>query len=100
MALKQYFTEVDVSVLVEQVNSKKFYVMGEVMRPGGYPLLAPTTVLQALTAAGGFRDFASTRKIQVLRGDQRLAFDYNAVIKGRKPQQNFQLNPGDTIVVP
>ena len=103
-ALKKYLTEADVAVVVEQVNSKKFYVMGEVGRPGAYPLLGATSVLQALTAAGGFRDFANTKKIQVLKGagpaQQRLLFDYNAVIKGKKPEQNVLLEPGDTIVVP
>ncbi len=100
-ALKQFFTEADVAVVVEQVNSRKFYVMGEVTRPGTYPLLASTTVLQGLTAAGGFRDFANTKKIYVLKArGLRLAFDYPAVVKGRKPEQNIFLEPGDTVVVP
>lgn len=99
--LKKYLTEADVSVVVEQVNSKKFYVMGEVVKPGAYPLLASTTVLQALTGAGGFRDFANTKKIYVLKArGQRLLFDYPAVIKGKKLEQNIFLEPGDTIVVP
>ncbi len=100
-ALKRFLTEADVAVVVEQVNSKKFYVMGEVTRPGAYPLLAPTSVLQALTAAGGFRDFANTRKIQVVKGaGRRVLFDYNAVVKGKKAEQNVWLEPGDTILVP
>ena len=102
--LKKYFTEADVAVVVEQVNSKKFYVMGEVARPGAYPLLASTTVLQALSAAGGFREFAGTKKIQVLKGagayQKRLLFDYGAVVKGKKPEQNVLLESGDTIIVP
>lgn len=102
--LKKYLTEADVAVVVEQVNSKKFYVMGEVARPGAYPLLENTTVLQALSAAGGFRDFARTKKIYVLKGtpprQTRLLFDYNAVVKGKKPEQNALLEQGDTIVVP
>lgn len=99
-ALKVHLTEPEVAVMVEQVNSKKFHVMGEVARPGAYPLLGATTVLEALTAAGGFREFANTKKIQVIRQDKRLAFDYSAVVKGRKPEQNVRLEPGDTIVVP
>ncbi len=100
-AFKQFFTEADVAVVVEQVNSRKFYVMGEVTRPGAYPLLASTTVLQALTAAGGFRDFANSRKIYVLKArGLRLTFDYPAVVKGKKPEQNIFLESGDTIVVP
>ncbi|MBI3665379.1 MAG: polysaccharide biosynthesis/export family protein [Acidobacteria bacterium] len=102
--LKKYLTEADVTVVVEQVNSKKFYVMGEVSRAGAYPLLAATSVLQALSAAGGFRDFANTKRIYVLKGSgpsqRRLPFDYKAVVQGKKPEQNVLLEHGDTIVVP
>src|SRR5262249_46511478 len=100
-ALRQFFTEADVSVVVEQVNSRKFYVMGEVARPGAYPLLVPTTVLQALTAAGGFRHPANTKKAYVLKArGLRMAFDYPAVVRGKKPEQNVFLEAGDTVVVP
>ncbi len=100
-ALKKFLTEADVAVVVEQVNSKKFYVMGEVARPGAYPLVTGASILQALSAAGGFREFANTKKIQVLKGDgRRLLFDYRAVLKGRKAEQNVPLENGDTILVP
>lgn len=99
-ALKVHLTDPEVVVLVEQIHSKKFHVLGEVARPGSYPLLGPTTILQALTAAGGFREFANTRKIQLLRGNRRYSFDYSAVLKGRKLEQNVPLEPGDTLVVP
>jgi polysaccharide export outer membrane protein len=101
-AFSRHMTEAEVAVIVEQVHSKKFYVMGEVSRPGAYPLTGPTTVLQALTTAGGFREFANTKKIQVLRGVRqfRLHFDYGAVINGKKTHQNVLLEPGDTVVVP
>jgi len=100
-ALKKFLTEADVAVVVEQVNSRKFYVMGEVARPGAYPLVAGTSILQALSAAGGFREFANTKKIQVLKTDgRRLLFDYRAVLKGRKGEQNALLENGDTILVP
>ncbi len=99
-ALRLHLTQAEVSVLVEQVNSKKFYVMGEVVKPGAYPLLAPISVLQALSTAGGFREFANTRKIQVLKGGRRLRFDYDAAMKGRRPQQSLLVEPGDTILVP
>ena len=103
-ALRRFLTEAEVTVMVEQVNSKKFYVMGRVTRPGAYPLLENTSVLQALTAAGGFRDPANPKKIQLFKGagpyPKQLWFDYNAVIKGKKLEQNVLLEPGDTIVVP
>ena len=53
---------------MEKVNSKKYYIQGEVNRPGSYPLVIDTTVLEALVNAGGFRDFANTKKIVILRG--------------------------------
>lgn len=99
-AFKLHLADPEVAVVVEQVHSKKFHVLGEVVRPGSYPLLSPTTILQALTAAGGFRDFANKKGIQLLRGDRRYSFDYNAVVKGRKLEQNVPLEPGDTLVVP
>ena len=101
-AFRQHLTDAEVSVIVEQVNSRKFYVIGEVMRPGAYPLAAATSVLQALTTAGGFREFANTKKVQVIRavGGHRLPFDYGAVVKGRRPDFNVWLEAGDTLVVP
>jgi len=99
-AFKVHLTDPEVAVVVDQVHSRKFHVMGEVARPGSFPLLGPTTVLQALTAAGGFRDFANTKKIVLIRGERRYGFDYQAVIKGRKLEQNVRLEPGDTLLVP
>ncbi len=103
-ALKKHLTEAEVAVVVEQVNSKKFYVMGEVVRPGAYPLVESTTVIQALSAAGGFREFANKKKIQILKGGgsaaKRIVFDYSAVVRGSKDQHNVVLEPGDTILVP
>ncbi|MEX2263981.1 MAG: polysaccharide biosynthesis/export family protein [Bryobacteraceae bacterium] len=98
--LSKYMTRPEVSVAVLTVNSKKFYISGEVNRPGVFPLLNRTTILQALTNAGGFRDFANTKKIVVLRGSERFKFNYKDVIKGKKMEQNIQLENGDHIVVP
>ncbi len=102
-ALKKHMTEADVTVIVEQPNSRKFYVMGEVARAGSFPLLAPVTVLQALSAAGGFREFADTKRVQVLRGSgpgqKRFLFNYDAVVRGRHAEQNILLEAGDTVVV-
>jgi polysaccharide biosynthesis/export protein len=102
--LKKYINEPQVTVSVEQINSQRVYVTGEVTRPGAFPLLPNMTVLQALTSAGGFTQFAKTKSIYVLRmegGKQaKLQFNYKAVINGKKPEDNIQLRPGDTIVVP
>jgi len=103
--LKSYITEPEVTVIVEQINSQKFNILGQVVKPGSYPLAAATTVLDAIAAAGGFRDFAKQKNIYILRQgaggrETRIAFNYKEVIKGKNPQQNIKLEPGDTIVVP
>ena len=101
---KKFISEPQVTVIVTQVNSQRIYVMGEVLRGGTYPLLPGMTVLQGLSDAGGFTPFANPKKIYVLRdqgGKQaKLPFDYNGVVKGRKPEENVPLLAGDTIVVP
>ena len=77
---------------------------GEVTRPGAFPLLPNMTVLQALTSAGGFTQFARTNKIYVLRtegGKQvKHPFNYKEVVNGKRPEDNIALQPGDLIMVP
>lgn len=99
-SLTRYINRPEVSVAVQQVNSRKYYIQGEVQRPGAYPLVVPTTVLEALVNAGGFREFANTKKIVILRGGKkRLMFNYRDVTKGKHPEQNIQIQPGDQIIV-
>jgi polysaccharide export outer membrane protein len=103
--LKSYISEPEVTVIVQQINSQKFNILGQVTRPGAYPLTNSLTVLDALALAGGFRDFAKQRSIYVLRqnadgGQTRLNFNYKDVIKGKNSNQNVRLQPRDTIVVP
>jgi polysaccharide biosynthesis/export protein len=103
--LKSYITEPEVTVIVEQINSQKFNILGQVAKPGSYPLAAATTVLDAIAAAGGFRDFAKEKNIYILRQsagghETRIAFNYKDVIKGKNPEQNIKLEPHDTVVVP
>ena len=98
--LKKYIVDPDVSVSVNAVNSKKFYIQGEVGRTGGFPLLVPTRVLEALVNAGGFRDFANQKNIIIMRvTGERLKFNYKEVIAGKKMEQNIFLKPGDIIIV-
>ena len=104
-AMKKYVSDPQVTVVVEKVASLNFNIVGEVAKPGYYPLTRRLTVLDAISLAGGFRDFAKTKKIYVLRtsangGEQRLPFNYKEVIKGQNSQQNIELQPRDTIVVP
>ena len=102
--LKKYLEQPRVTVVVTQVNSRRYFVLGEVTRAGAYPLLPNMTVLQALSSAGGFTQFANSKNIYVLRvenGKQnKLPFNYREVVKGRNSEQNVLLKPGDTIVVP
>jgi polysaccharide biosynthesis/export protein len=100
----EFMKNPSVNVQVLEVRSKKYYINGEVNKPGQYYLVTPTTVLEALNNAGGFRDFANKKKIKVLRtmedGMKEFPFDYNSVIKGKKIDENIFLKPGDQIIVP
>ena len=103
--LTAYVSNPEVSVTVQEFRSQKFNVMGQVNKPGAYPLTGPTTILDAIALAGGFRDFAKTKKIYVLRTDAdgkqvKLPFNYNEVIKGNQMNTNVNLEARDTIVVP
>jgi polysaccharide export outer membrane protein len=102
--LKKFITDPRVTVIVTQINSQRVYILGEVTKPGAYPLLPGMNVLQALSSAGGFTMFANTKKIYVLRqqaGKQKkFPFDYKAVISGKHTDQNIVLRAGDQIVVP
>lgn len=103
--LKSYIAEPEVTVIVQQINSQKFNILGFVNRPGSYVINNSATVLDAIAIAGGFRDFAKQKSIYVLRqnadGSQtRLPFNYKEVVKGQNPAQNIKLQPRDTIIVP
>ena len=98
--LSNYINSPDVSVSLQTVNSKKFYITGEVNRPGEYVLAIPTKVFDALSNSGGFRDFANKKKIIIIRGADRLKFNYQDILKGKNLEQNIFLENGDTVVVP
>jgi polysaccharide biosynthesis/export protein len=102
--LTKYLTSPQVTVTVTQINSQRVYLTGEVARSGMIPLLPNMTVLQALSSAGGFTQFAKLKNIYVLRNENgrqvKYPFNYKAVVKGKNPEQNIQLRPGDVIVVP
>src|SRR5215471_20910852 len=103
--MKKYVSDPQVTVVVEKIASLSFNIVGEVNHPGYFPLTRRMTVLDAIALAGGFKDFAKTKKVYVLRTasngtEQRLPFNYKQVIKGENSQQNIDLQPRDTIVVP
>ncbi len=99
-AYSKFIQRPEVTVSLRQVGSRKYYLVGEVLRPGVYPLVVPTTILEALNGAGGFREFASKKKIIILRGDKKIKFNYTEVISGRKMDQNIRLESGDHVFVP
>lgn len=103
--LKTYISDPEVTVMVQESKSQKFNILGQVVKPGAYPLTSTTTVLDAIALAGGFKDFAKKKSIYVLRkkssGEpERIPFNYKDVISGKNPSQNIPLQSEDTIIVP
>jgi polysaccharide export outer membrane protein len=103
--LQSFISEPEVTVIVTEIKSQKFNILGMINKSGTFPLTSSLTVLDAIALAGGFRDFAKQKSIYVLRknsdgGESRLPFNYKEVIKGKNMAQNIKLQPGDTIVVP
>jgi polysaccharide biosynthesis/export protein len=102
-SLKEYNTNPVVTVIVVETNPPVFYVMGEVNSPGTFPIKGQVSAVQALAMAGGFKDFAKTKDISILRKgsgglQQTLKFNYKDALKGQG--DNLYLRPGDTIIVP
>src|SRR6202167_1650670 len=101
--LKKYIADPRVTVVVTAMNSRRYFVSGEVVHSGAMPLLPDMTVLQALASAG-FTQFANVKGIYLLRTESgrqvKLPFNYKEVVRGNHPEQNIMLKPGDTIVVP
>jgi polysaccharide biosynthesis/export protein len=101
--LKKYIADPRVTVVVTEINSKRIYLVGEVLHAGATPMLPNMTVLQALSSAG-LNQFANTKSIYVLRTvngkQEKLPVNYRKLVKGERIEQNYVLQPGDTIVVP
>lgn len=111
-ALSKFVNSPVVTVTLGDSSTLRFYVVGEVNKPGEYPLVGRTTVMQALALAGGFREFAKTEEVKILRQElsmsggqpktreSMLPLNYKAIAQGQQLHQNFALKPGDVIVVP
>jgi len=103
-SLKKFVTNPQVTVIVSEINSQRIYILGEVNRAGAYPLLPNMTVLQGLSSAGGFTQFANLKKIYMFRTENgkqvKYPFNYKDVVNGKSADQNVVLKAGDTIVVP
>jgi polysaccharide export outer membrane protein len=102
--LQNYVTAPEVTVIVRESRSQMIYAIGKVMRPGPYPLAPGMTVMQALSAAGGFAEWADPKNILIVRREggkeTQLRFNYKEYTSGEKLEQNILLKPGDTLVVP
>ncbi len=114
--LGEYIDSPNVTVIVSAIESYKVYVLGKVLTPGVIVNEKPLTVLQALTLAGGFQNYADKSEIRIIRFDDRgsypsleeefpvgqliFEFDFNDVTKGKKTEQNIFLRSGDVVVVP
>ena len=104
--LKEYKENPQVSIVITQVNSYVIYVLGEVAKPGKYPLRSKTTLLQGVTIAGGFNASAARNKIVVFRftkdgaGQVKIKASYDDIVLRDGSNQNIELKPGDQIVVP
>jgi len=100
----KYVEDSSVSVVVKQINSRKVFITGMVGKPGAYPLTSTMTVLQLISMAGGLNEFARAKEIVVMRTEngapKAIKFNYEDVRKGRKLQQNIELRPADTVLVP
>jgi polysaccharide export outer membrane protein len=101
--LTTYVVSPQVTVSIVEIRSRQVYILGQVSKPGSFPLIAPTHVLQLIAEAGGLTNYAKRKSIVVLRpelgGTNKLSFNYNSVVRGDS-KQNIVLQPGDTVFVP
>ena len=103
-ATKYLEGEPTVTVVVKAINSRKVHITGMVQKPGAYPLVSSTTVLQLISIAGGLHEFADSKKILIVRneGGRQVSFNFNYkdISQGKNLKQNIELKPGDTVIVP
>ena len=102
--LQNFVTAPEVTVIVKESRSQVIYAIGKLTRPGPIVLAPGMTVMQALSAAGGFTEWADTKNILIVRKEEgketQLRFNYKEFTSGEKLEQNILLKPGDTLVVP
>ena len=104
--LKEFKENPSIAIVVKEVNSYAVFILGEVQKPGKYPLKSKTTLLQGITIAGGFTPTAARNKMVLFRfvdngsGDERMKASYDDIVLRDGSRQNVELKPGDTVVVP
>lgn len=100
----QFIENPTVSVIVQEINSLKIFVVGNVNQPGVFDVKREINVLQAISLAGGFTEWANKRNIKLFRKhggtEQVITINYNKIVSGKHPELNIPLLPGDNIVVP
>lgn len=103
-AASKFVEDPSVTVVVKAINSRKVFITGQIAKPGQYPLAGPTTVMQLIAMAGGLFEFADADRILIMRteGGKQVAkrFNYEDVREGKNLNQNIELLPGDTVIVP
>lgn len=102
--LSKYIPDANVTISLIRINGNVIYVLGQVNRPGQFPMPGPINVAQALSLAGGMTPYANADKIKILRpneeGQVTLPFRYSDIVKGEELEQNVTLVSGDVILVP
>ena len=103
-AATKFLEDPSVTVVVKAINSRKAHITGMVQKPGAYPLISSTTVLQLISIAGGLHEFADAKKILIVRNENgkqvSFNFNYKDVSQGKNLKQNIELKPGDVVIVP
>jgi len=101
---KKFIDDPNATVVVKEIHSRKVYITGQIAKPGAYALAGHTTVLQLISTAGGLTEFAHDKAIVIMRltggRQRRYLFNYRDVVRGKHVEQDIELEPGDTIVVP
>ncbi len=98
---KNHIENPKITVIVSQINSYNVCVIGNVVRPEVYPITGKTTIMEVISKAGGFTEYAKKHRIRVISGKgTKTKVNYNKIISGRDSSQNVILQRGDTVVVP
>ena len=106
-AASRFVEDPTVTVVVKQINSRKVFIVGQVSKPGPYPLGGPMTLVQLIAMAGGLNEFADRENIVIVRAERRpdgepvsVRVNYDDLMKRKNLKQNIELKPGDTVMVP
>lgn len=99
-----YMQDPNASVVVKEIHSRKVFITGNVAKPGSFPLAGEMNVMQLIALAGGLQEYADSKSIVVMRTEngRQIAhrFNYKDVVRQKHVEQNIQLRPGDTVIVP